>query len=346
MFGGRGRRMTVRKATFALGVASIVMGCLGGKDYDDDDDDDDAGGSGEATTGGATSGGSGGSGGSNGGSTSGSSSGGTTGGATTGGATSGGSGGSGGSNGGSTASGGVSGSTGGGTTTGGSGGSTGGSGGDTSTGGAGGSTGGDTSTGGTGGSTGGAGGGAGGPPLECSDAFDTHDGGYVTSPGSSGCWQGYPYTVTDALGTTVTPSEFSTCTEDSCSLCVSGTIVADAAYGNYVGLGFNTNQIAEADAPLNTVIPTGAGLTVSFTNPGGTTLRAQIQTPTVQWCYTLTGSSGTVTIPYSSFNTACWDPLDGVYYAGESITGVQLTVPGNGVSSTSYDFCLVSAKDG
>jgi hypothetical protein len=122
--------------------------------------------------------------------------------------------------------------------------------------------------------------------------------------------------------------------------------VADVFYGNYVGLGFNANQIAEADAPLNTVIPTGTGLTISFTNPGGTTLRAQIQSATVQWCYTLTGSSGTVTIPYSSFNTACWEPLDGAYYAGESITGVQLTVPGNGVSLTSYDFCLVSAQDG
>jgi len=72
----------------------------------------------------------------------------------------------------------------------------------------------------------------------------------------------------------------------------------------------------------------------------------QIQSgATSRWCYALAGASGIVTIPYSSFNTACWDGT-GLPYAGEALTGVQLTVPGNGLYETPFSFCLNSLSDG
>jgi hypothetical protein len=353
------RRMSARHARWVVGVAIVAVACSGkNPDDDDDDDDDDAGEAGQQSSGGSSAnGGSGNTGGSsaNGGSVSGSSG--------NGGSVSG----SSGSNGGNISSGGVSGtnggsaaggtaatggSTGGDGATGGSSGGTGGTGGstggDTSTGG----TGGDTSTGGTGGDTsgtggtGGDGGTGGGEAIECGDGFETHVGGYVTSPGSSGCWKGYAYTITDSLGSLITPAEFSSCTEGPCSLCVSGTVAPDLDYEGFAGLGFNANQINETDAPQGTVLPSGTGLTVGWTNAGGSGLRVQIQNATTQWCYTLTGASGTVTIPYSAFMTQCWEGGASVYYAGEAITGMQLTVPGNGLYTTPFNFCLSSASDG
>jgi hypothetical protein len=347
--------MSVRHARWVVGVAIVAVACSG-KNYDDDDDDDDddAGEAGQQSSGGSGPKGGTGNGGTNGGSSG-------NGGSVSGSSGNGGSvSGSSGSSGGDVASGGVSGTNGGsaaggsaatGGSTGGDGATGGSTGGSDATGGTGGSTGGDTSTGGTGGSTGGVGGGgsggeAGGGTIECGTGFETHDGGYVTSPGSSGCWQGYAYTVTDSLGSLVTPADFSGCTGSPCSLCVSGVVAADLDYGGYVGLGFNANQIDEMDAPKNSVVPTGTGLTVGWTNTGGSGLRVQIQNATTQWCYTLTGASGTVTIPYSAFMTQCWEGGASVYYAGEAITGMQLTVPGNGIYTTPFNFCLNSASDG
>jgi hypothetical protein len=50
-----------------------------------------------------------------------------------------------------------------------------------------------------------------------------------------------------------------------------------------------------------------------------------------------------VAIPYSSFNTACWD-MTGTAYAKQAITGVQLLVPG-GSAAIPLDMTLVSIRD-
>ena len=75
----------------------------------------------------------------------------------------------------------------------------------------------------------------------------------------------------------------------------------------------------------------------------------QIQGPTDaatdRWCYPLTGSSGTVTIPWGSFNTECWDGT-GTNYSGEPLEAVMLIVPGDDASYVSFNICLNSIAPG
>jgi hypothetical protein len=353
-------------------LAAVLVLCAGcslfgsDKHYDDDDDSGGKSSGGSKSSGGTQSSGgnsgessggtvsTGGDGSSNGGTTGGShssggtkSAGGTTGGSVSAGGTTGGSISAGGD---FSASGGDFSASGGDTSTGGDASSAGGTGGKGVTGGSSGGTGGKGggSSGGTGGSTGGSSGSA-GSSGECGSAYETHALGYITSPGTSGCWHGFAYTVTDDLGSSALPTDFSACDGSGCSICSSGTVVADIGYAGWAGLGADVNQVDTADAPVGTVVPSGTGLQISYTNAGGSPLRIQIQDETTdtQWCYTLGGSGGTVTVPWTSFNTTCWDTSLGEYYLpGQAITGVQLVVPGSAEYSTPYSICLDGFSDG
>ena len=92
-------------------------------------------------------------------------------------------------------------------------------------------------------------------------------------------------------------------------------------------------------------MPTGTGLQVTYTKVSGpTTIRVQIQDATTRWCAPLTTSGAT--IPYTSFNTMCWEtapPATGAY-AKQPITQVQLVAPG-GETAVPIDMTLVSVKD-
>jgi hypothetical protein len=96
--------------------------------------------------------------------------------------------------------------------------------------------------------------------------------------------------------------------------------------------------------------PTGTGMTVSFTKTGTFPLRVQIQAvgggtdETKRWCYTVTGASP-VTIPYTSFNTKCWDD-SGTAYAKQPLEAVLLLVPGDPAAATTFEACLTGAQDG
>jgi hypothetical protein len=130
----------------------------------------------------------------------------------------------------------------------------------------------------------------------------------------------------------------------------SGTLGAANAANDYSGvvfLGFNVNQAAGA-AAKGTVIPTGTGLTVTFTNTGASpTVRAQISSgiaEATRWCATATSGAP---IPYAMFNTKCWDTTaDGAApYAMQPIDTVQLVLPG-GEAAAPFDITLVSVTDG
>lgn len=266
-------------------------------------------------------------------------------------------------------SGGTGGGTGGGTT-GGTGGSVGGSGGTTggtggsvagsggTTGGTGGSiaggTGGTTggtggSVAGTGGSIAGAGGGAGTGPSSCTGSWLVSETGYVTSPGTSSCWQGHGWTSSFGTNSSIAPADFSLC-GTPCSLCATGVVGAEIDFSGVGIVGMNLNQLA-GDTVAGTITPSSTSLTVSFTNPGGSPLRVQIQGPngdlleSDRWCYELTGVSGTVTIPYSSFNTQCWLNT-GYFYGGEPLEALILLVPGSDIYDVPFDICLTGAHDG
>ncbi len=120
-----------------------------------------------------------------------------------------------------------------------------------------------------------------------------------------------------------------------------------ADYSGVAMIGYNINQAVDSTT-LGTWTPTGTtGITVSFTNPGGSALRVQIQglngatVASDRWCYPLTGASGTVTIHWATFNTDCWDNT-GTYYSGQPLSAVMIIVPGGNVSTVSYSICLNS----
>jgi hypothetical protein len=161
---------------------------------------------------------------------------------------------------------------------------------------------------------------------------------------SSSPWQGYAWVGSSGTGTTITPANFDAHTAGS-PFCVSGSVAATSDYSGTAMIGFNINQ-AEGASTVGTWTPTSVssgGVQVSVTNTGGSPLRIQIQGPnggtdaTQRWCANLTGSGGL--IPWTSFNTACWDN-SGSYYAGEPLAAVLVLVPGGNSAAVSYNFCV------
>jgi hypothetical protein len=191
------------------------------------------------------------------------------------------------------------------------------------------------------------GGAAGGMPTSCDATFAVGSDGFVRSPGTMGCLHGYAYSGGDAGSMLTTPTSFGTCGMP-CMLRVAGTLgPANAAnmYAGVVYLGFNVNQAAGATTP-GVIAPTGTGLQVTFTKVAGpATIRVQIQTAggasATRWCANLTTSP--MTIPYTMFNTQCWDNL-GTAYAKQPIEAIQLVAPGAETAGP-IDMTLVSALD-
>jgi nuclear pore complex protein Nup62 len=188
------------------------------------------------------------------------------------------------------------------------------------------------------------GGAAGASTTTCDATFAVGADGFVRAPGTTGCWHGYAYAGGDT-GSTVTPTMFGTCGM-GCMLRVTGTVGAATEANSYAGvayLGFNVAQPLGTTTP-GTVVPTGTGLQVTYTKTAGPmVIRAQITSAggATRWCATLTTSG--MTIPYTTFNTACWDN-SGTAYAKQAIEAVQLVAPGD-MAAAPLDMTLVSVKD-
>jgi hypothetical protein len=162
----------------------------------------------------------------------------------------------------------------------------------------------------------------------------TKDGGYYIA----GDMKGYAYASIDALGTTVTPPDF-TMLKAGEALCVSGTVVADAGYGGYltIGVNANTNTAGVAGPAL---VPTGTGIMVTVDNKLGTFLRVTITGgDTKGYCTTLTGSGGV--IPWASFHDQCYaNPMGAAFDPAIGMTDVAVNVPGNNTMATPFDVCV------
>jgi hypothetical protein len=189
--------------------------------------------------------------------------------------------------------------------------------------------------------------------------FQIYSGGYVVS----GNWHGYAWTagVTSAASgagiTTITPISFSGVSDGATELCVAGSIGAAPDYGGVAVIGVEVNQPRMGpdggDPQAQTVAIGGSGVTVSYTNPGATSIRVQIQTldgatsPTGRWCATLLGSGGTETVPWSSFwggvtdgTKGCWNSGGNNPPLGTQIESVGLVVPGSNMAAVPFSFCL------
>jgi Glycosyl hydrolase family 12 len=169
-------------------------------------------------------------------------------------------------------------------------------------------------------------------------------GGYLVS----GAWHGYVWTSASGTGSTISPLDFSMNTAGQ-PFCAMGTVAPMADYSGTAIVGYNLDQATGMNSATNTVVPSATGLVVNVANTGMSTLRVQLQGPngatdaTQRWCATITGTGGT--IPYSSFNTACWDGT-GTAYAGQPIVAAQILVPGDNLVAVPYNFCLNSISDG
>jgi hypothetical protein len=200
-------------------------------------------------------------------------------------------------------------------------------------------------------------GGATSPPIPI---FQIQAQGYVVA----GIWHGYAWTaaVTSAAPgaamSSINPPDFSGVAAGATQLCAQGTIGAASDYGGVAMIGVNVNQALFADAgipPTQTVAIGGSGITVRYSNPGGTQIRVQIQTPTGdtsatgRWCATLSGPGGTETLPWSSFwggvadgTQGCWNAGGTHPPVGTQISNVALLVPGSNSMPVPYSFCLQS----
>jgi hypothetical protein len=161
------------------------------------------------------------------------------------------------------------------------------------------------------------------------------NGGYITS----GDWHGFAWTAVQKG--TITPEKFSAVT--TFPLCASGSIQADTDYASVAMVGWNLKQANGANTAIETVTSKKAGITVTVTNKGTSELRAQLQGPNGatdaadRWCAKIQGSGGS--IPFSKFNTKCWDD-SGTAYSGQPIAAAMVLVPGLSAAAVSFDFCV------
>jgi hypothetical protein len=156
-------------------------------------------------------------------------------------------------------------------------------------------------------------------------------------------WQGYFWIAKTGKDTTLAASESFDAATFGKPVCIRGSVAKAADSSGNAMLGINLNQAEQSDAAPKTVVPTRAGVHVDVTNQGSSPLRVQVagadgtSNPESRWCAAVSGSGGF--IPWSAFNTACWDG-SGKPYRNEPITVAMLLVPGTAQSHVSYDVCL------
>jgi hypothetical protein len=157
---------------------------------------------------------------------------------------------------------------------------------------------------------------------------------------TSGGLKGYVWLGQTGAGTSLRVTNYATA-EFTAPVCIRGSVAATPDYSGNAMLGINLNQTVDGEPGLFT--PTSAGLQVNLTNLGGSPLRIQIQTQDGatngqgRWCAVVNGSGGVV--PWTDFNTACWDG-SGAAYARQPIVSVILLVPGTTDVAIPYDVCL------
>lgn len=149
-------------------------------------------------------------------------------------------------------------------------------------------------------------------------------------------------------GSTISPTDFASHTPGT-AFCATGSVGPMTDYSGVALLGYNINQAKDATT-LGTWTPasiSSGGVTVNVSNNGTSVLRVQIQGPngatdaTDRWCATMTTFNQQLLIPWSSFNTSCWDGL-GTWYAGQPLEAVVILVPGDDLFAVSFNFCLNS----
>jgi hypothetical protein len=160
------------------------------------------------------------------------------------------------------------------------------------------------------------------------------------------------------------PRDF-TMTPTTNGYCVSGTVHGD--YDSVALLGFNLNETATGAATQCNYNPassmamgppgvtlTGSGIAVNFTKTVASVLRIQIQGPNGatnandRWCATITDAAGPVFVPYTAFNTECWEGGMGTAYnpASSPISAISFLVPGTMGTPRMFNYCITGFATG
>lgn len=156
-------------------------------------------------------------------------------------------------------------------------------------------------------------------------------------------WSGYLWVAKNGQGTTLTASKTFQDKAFEQAVCIKGTVAATADSSGNAMLGMNVNQAQRTDAAPLVLRPSLDGLQVEVKNNAGSPLRVQVAgqegttNPDARWCAMVNGSGGF--IPWTAFNTACWDG-SGKAYKQQQISVAMLLVPGNAQAAVPYDFCL------
>jgi hypothetical protein len=172
---------------------------------------------------------------------------------------------------------------------------------------------------------------------------------------AEGAMSGYGYvalgsddevTSPDCDGTPITssaPCESGTKWEADTSLCITGSIPAlpakpvDADYASNWGVSIGINATNPDSGTLNQ-----AHTSIAFTITGKPTtgLRAQVSIGSIDYCYDKV-ASGTA-IPFTSFNTACWDNSGTSLTAANvaKIEKVALQVSSSSTAITVTSLCI------
>jgi len=178
------------------------------------------------------------------------------------------------------------------------------------------------------------------PTLQSSDREPT----YATS----GPWHGYIWPAVDWQGVaTISPTAAEGFRDGGPPFCVEGHVPASSNSTAVAMVGMNTNQEQGTGPVAAQWMPTGEGILVNVSNPGGSPLRLQIQTDETGavaeiWCATITVFDQDVLVTWAELNTQCWND-SGTWYS-DSMSGiatVMVLVPGTAeADGYDIDFCV------
>jgi hypothetical protein len=153
---------------------------------------------------------------------------------------------------------------------------------------------------------------------------------------------GYAYAYQDTAGSTACLT--------TAALCSAGNTEAPSSMTVWGGgIGFSLNQAMATGAQSPPVDPyavptadTGIAYALSNLPSQGARLIINDGATPVDYCAVLTAASGT--IPWSSFNTACWNG-SGTALSGapQTATHVQFEVTANS-SPAAFDFCVTAVS--
>jgi len=204
------------------------------------------------------------------------------------------------------------------------------------------------------GSTGGVPGGVGGTPGTAGAGTAAGAGGggsgdVITGYFTSGTWKGFAWTATFGTGGTITPANFAGV--ETWPVCAKGTVKGVADGSNGAMVGWNLNQDKVANAPLATITPSKAGITVNVKANATAQLRLQIQAADGEmnaahrWCAEIGTGGEKIFVPWTMFNTECWAGGDGVAYDGVTPLAQTIVQVPSAATDVNFDFCINSIAE-